>query len=933
MSSPWDGPILERGQELESAEAALSAAANGEGTILLIEAPPGMGKTRLAEAIVDLADSSGFGVHRARGEDLEVGFAYGVLRQILRSMLEPLQPSDRAAVADGPGRLAASLLEDGANRRVGDALGIDYGFYRLLQDLAERHPRLLLLDDAHWADLRSLHALRFATRRLEEQSVVTVITYRPSRDGERTDPLRQLSLVKASRRLLLSPLGPEAVLEMARFVLGAEPDETFVHELQRVTGGNPFLVTELLAQARMEGSASGSIELTGQVPDRVTQSVQQRITACGDSAVRLAEAVAILGEGYLRDVARLASLDLAEAGVAADRLAAVHVLTVGRRLRFSHPLLRQAVVDRIPHSQRRLAHDKAGRVLADVGAPPEEIVAHLVNAPEQADPWIVEMLVAEAMREQARGSPETAEPLLARARDEPPPPSNRFHVTSELARVRAQTGHPEVISTARQALELASDPSEHATATLHLIRTIGIYRGFRSASSLLAEVKVSVGSVDPELALQLEAELLGLVRLDGESYQQAVFRLEELAPRAIPARPSSVLLLANLAMSALERNEHPSKIAQLAELALSHGWLITEGNLQLLYAVATLIWIDKLDAAARACGQIDEEARKRGSVSLSALLYGLRAQLNLRRGSVSDAVADARVCAELAFSGAPTEGTAYARAHLADALMERAEWDEADRVLADPVPEERADLNPYYLNSRGQSSQARHDPAAALRNFTACGNALARRGGVDTPTIFPWRSHAAQAHMHLGDQDRARELAEEELELAETGRVPGAIGEVMTTLGMIEGGSEGERRIRAALDVLEESPRLLVRIRALTELGSMIRRQGRPAEARPILKSALDLAHRQGAVAREQRAHEELVLAGSRPRRSALTGVDALTPSERRVAQLVGKGLTNREIADTLFVSPRTISTHLTHIYQKLDTDDRDELSTFCQQP
>lgn len=262
--------------------------------------------------------------------------------------------------------------------------------------------------------------------------------------------------------------------------------------------------------------------------------------------------------------------------------------------------------------------------------------------------------------------------------------------------------------------------------------------------------------------------------------------------------------------------------------------------------------------------------------------------------------------------------------------MERAEWEKADRALADPEPKERADVNPYYLHSRGRSSLSRHDPAAALHNFVACGDALARRGGVDTPTMFPWRSLAAQAHMRLGDLDRARDVADEELELAETGQVPGAIGEALTTLGMIEGGSRGEHRIRAALDILQESPRLLVRIRALTELGALIRRRGRPTDARPFLKSALDLAHRCGAIAREQRAREELVLTGARPRRAALTGVDALTPSERRVAQLVGKGLTNREIADALFVSPRTVSTHLTHIYQKLPPEDRDDLGTFA---
>lgn len=205
-------------------------------------------------------------------------------------------------------------------------------------------------------------------------------------------------------------------------------------------------------------------------------------------------------------------------------------------------------------------------------------------------------------------------------------------MTQELARAQAQMGHHDAVTTAHQAVELANGPDERAAAQLHLARTIGLFRGFGSAASLLDQIRKSTEVIAPDLALQLEAELLGLARLDGKSYQQAVARLETLAPRAVPARPATVLLLANLALSALERNEHPSKILQRAELALSQGWLIAEGSLQLLYAVTTLIWIDQLDAAARACDQIGEVAKASGSVSLASIGLALKAQLNLRRG-------------------------------------------------------------------------------------------------------------------------------------------------------------------------------------------------------------------------------------------------------------------------------------------------------------
>jgi DNA-binding CsgD family transcriptional regulator len=929
----WDELLLDRDRELASAESALVEAAAGAGSTLLIEGPAGIGKTRLAEAMAGLGQSLGFEVHRARGDDLERGFAYGVLRQLLSSMLESITPSDRESVLEGPARHAASVLDDVASEADPDSLAIDYGFYRLLHELAERSPRMVVIDDAHDADLRSLRALRFVARRLEEQSIVMVVMYRPSENGSWGGLVHPLSRFTKSSHFVLSPLGEGAISTLAEAALDVMPDEGFLGHLAHITGGNPFLVTEMLAMIQNDDSRVGlpdAPDLGTQVPDRVVQSLQQRINAVGEAAAKLTDALAVFGAATLRDVARLASLDETEAAVAADSLVVARVLTSGEELRFTHPLLRSAVASHIPPGQGSLAHARAGRILADVGAPLEEVAAHLMRSPARADPWVVETLVAAGRLELQRGSPETAEPLLARAAAEPPPPSERSEVTLALARARAQTGHPDAIATAHRAIELATDPGEKTAARIQLIRTIGLKGDFRSAVSLI-EDQTSENALDSEMALQVEAELLGLARLNGDTHDYAVDRLDALTRHATPARRSTVVLLANLALSALEHNEDPSHIARWAELALTQGWLVAEDNLQVLYAVTTLIWIDRLDAAQHACDQMMEAAGQAGSVSRSALLHGLRSQLNLRRGLVPDAEADARICADLAFAEERSERTPFARAHLADALLERGEWTEAENVLAGPHPSERADLNPYYLNSRGWSCLALNDPAAALENFLACGRALSRRGGVDTPTMFPWRSHAARALLRLGDHQQARDLAVEELKLAEKGQIRGAIAEARTTLGVIEGGSAGEQHIRSALEILGDSPRMLTRIRVLTELGSMIRRQGRPKDARPFLRSALDLAHRHGALARAEQARDELTVAGAKPRRAALTGVDALTPSERRVVEMVGMGLSNREIADTLFVSPRTVSTHLTHIYQKLSPENRDELRTFAK--
>ena len=869
-------------------------------------------------------------------------FAYGVLRQLLAPALARLDPADRAVLLEGPASFLASLVEGTSGRLSGgvgsEGLAAAYGLYQLIQDLAERRPRLVCVDDAHWADLPSLHALGFVARRLTDLPVLLLLASRRSFDGPAKDVLARLQSVAGSRRVTPAPLGEGAVSALARAVFVPDLDARFCRRLWQVTGGNPFLVRELLAGLRADEQEWAHLETSDierLVPERVGQSVLRRLAAVGDQAVRLADAVAVLGEAPLQEAAQLAGLGELEAVTAADRLVGTDFLAPGTYLRFVHPMLREAVRAQISPARRSLAHARAARLLSDRGAPLERVAAQLLEALPRSDPWVVDTLVAAAVRERQRGSPETAVLLLARALAEPPAPERRPQVTLLLARAQAESGHRDAVATARQALALAKEPAEEAEARLHLARTLGMAGDFWSAVDLVDEQSGRETALDPELALQLEAELLGSARLDAGTREEALARLDELAPQALPPRPTSVVLLANLALTALERNEPPEKVAELSQLALSEDWLIASGSFQFTYAGEALMFIDRLEEAKRACDAAADVAQRRGSAMLSAVVHGLRSDVNLRRGAVADAEADAqisyRLTGELAARGLPAPGRPFARAHLANALMLRGEWDEAGRVLAEANPDERAEDNPFYLERRGWFRLSQGDAAAALEDFLECGRSLAGRGGVNAPSVLAWRSHAALALLQLSDEPRAHDLAAQELDLATKQQVAGAVGQALIAIGVIEGGEDGIRRLQDAVNILEGSPRVLTLARALAELGSMLRRNRQRQAARGFLVDALDLAHRHGATALADRAHEELIIAGGRPRRAAITGLDALTPSERRVAQLVAQGLTNRQIASQLFVSARTVATHLTHIYQKLGPVSRAELSTMLR--
>jgi DNA-binding CsgD family transcriptional regulator len=197
---------------------------------------------------------------------------------------------------------------------------------------------------------------------------------------------------------------------------------------------------------------------------------------------------------------------------------------------------------------------------------------------------------------------------------------------------------------------------------------------------------------------------------------------------------------------------------------------------------------------------------------------------------------------------------------------------------------------------------------------------------VTCPSYLPWRSQAALAHLALGDHESAGRLAEEELELAQAFGASRALGAAKRAAGVVAGGERGELLLREAIDAFERGDASLERARALADLGALLRRRNRRTEARELLREALDTAHRVGAKPLARFAETELRATGARPRRVVLTGLDSLTASERRIAELASQGLTNREIAQTLFVTTRTVEGHLTSTFRKLQLDSRNEL-------
>jgi ATP/maltotriose-dependent transcriptional regulator MalT len=369
------------------------------------------------------------------------------------------------------------------------------------------------------------------------------------------------------------------------------------------------------------------------------------------------------------------------------------------------------------------------------------------------------------------------------------------------------------------------------------------------------------------------------------------------------------------------------------EGALTAGGLFGERQPDVVgpfYAlVIGLLATDALDLGIRSLEHALADARARASIPAIAFLTAHRGWFYLRGGAIAEAEADARATLELMRDHDIHLGSRFALALLVEALLESGQIDGAEQALrasglATEIPPGLAHNN--LLEARGALRLAMGDTRAGLDDLVEFG----RRDelwGAANPLASRWRSRAAPALAALGDDEQARQMAHEDLERARRWGAASGIGVALRTLAMVEGGTTLPDRLRESADVLRPSPAKLEYARTLTELGAALRRANRRAEARGVLADGLDLARTCNATALAERAGTELRAAGGPASDATGSGMQRLTVSERRVAELAAKGHNNPKIAQLLFVTRKTVETHLGHIYAKLEISGRAELS------
>ncbi len=920
--------LLERDGERSAIGDVLTSAAEGVGGSISIEGPAGIGKTRLID------EARGLRVLAATGGELEREFSYGLVRQLLERELHALPAARRRRVLARAAAPAAHLfgLATSPTRAPSGpeaAFARVHALYWVVVNLTARTPLALVVDDLHWSDAASMRVLGYLARRIDELPVALVTARRPS--GNVQD--RTVESIRAEGTIVLAPR-PLSRQGVERLVSAAVegPTEALLIACFEATGGNPYLCESVVS---VLGEVSSGDDDPADLVERVVQvrgeAVARRLGGLTRDAAALARATAVLGSrADLRHAAGLARLDLDAATAAASSLAAAGVLLPGLPLEFDHALVREATRAIMSGAELALLHGRAARLLARDGAPVERVAPHLLLSEPGSRPWVVETLSAAATNAAGAGDARAASVYLRRALREPPEADRRRDILRRLGIAELEAGEPEA---AAEHLEQAWRQETEAVLRAALGRDLGA--ALAAPGRYGAAVAVLEASIDglpagrESVGLELIADLHQAAMMSPDLYEVAVARVASVEQDVPGDTVGERALLATLATEGCLAGESAERVRVLAGRAFAGGLLHDQGLHSPLWGNAAfpLLFADGFAEIRPVVEEAIGAARDRGSLVGTVRAHAVRAMLAMRTGAISAAAADARTAVDLSAEHGLAIG-AIAVGTLVEALVERGEHEPADHLLSElgrTGPLAPGFLENWVLHGRGVLRLAQGRLEDAVSDLEELG----RRGDAWrpwNPGIFGYRSTLALAYFRLGREQDAREMAAEGVERARRWAAPRAVGIALRTCGLVTGGPAGIEQIAESVGVLTDSGARLEHARSLVDLGAATRRAGRRTEARESLFAGMELAVRCGAPPLADRAREELVATGARPRRAHRTGAEALTPSEVRVARLAAEGLTNREIAQTLFVTLRTVQVHLTGSYRKLGITSRTQL-------
>ncbi|GAA2808151.1 ATP-binding protein [Crossiella cryophila] len=933
MNGGRDTALVGRDRELDLLVEIAEKARAGTGQAVLLRGPAGIGKTTLLQAALTRIRPLAARTLSARCRDAGSG-AYAAVR----ALFEPLhltQKGEAGRLLDGSARHALPAVDPEIQHPTqhNTAYSVLHGLHWLTVGLTADGLLVLAVDDLQWCDDPSLRWLAFLLRRAEDLPLLLLLTQRTDQDSPVTEVFAEIAELSLCHTVNLPALSARPVAELLTKVLGAEPELAFAARCAQLTGGNPLLLGRMLTRlGEHDGDRTDPALLEDLGRAVVARSVLDRLP---EHFLAVARAIAILPGEALELIAALAGAHHRTTTAAISELRRRDLVTAedfGPGPEFVHDTIRQTVLGGTPSAELDQLRERAATLLNDAGRPAEEVAVLLVLLPGAPEPWMADVLREAATGAEHRGAPRMAASYLERvlAVDDADVP-----VLSQLARVLAMIEPTTALRHLERALELIADPRRQVPLvlqyTLTSLRAQNSIRAFALACTTLDALTKTIGpepdSTDRALRAVLESSMLA----SGIDEKTNLGELgERFAHRANPPGDTAEerQLLAGLALLGMLQARPAAELAEQTRRALKINE-VEVGGWTILGSIYTLYLADDTVAMPEALDMLVEHMQSTGAAWTYCLVSSLRAIVRHWNGDLVEALADAQSCYDLVVQENWAGAMVMPQVALAVVLTDLGEADRADEILGETF-RDRFDAFTleyhYYLMARARTYEALGEIDRALETLQQCALSLAE-GNIDNPVLAPWWYEAA---LILADQDRLEEgtaIANHGAELCRRWGTPRALGMALTAQGAVTPGPQGIRLLTEAVRTLATSPGKFEHARAEYLLGRALLRAGDAEAARKRLRSSLDrsvlLRHRRQVTL----SSAALLEAGGRLRRGTDSPADSLTGSERRVAARAANGATNREIAESLFLTVRTVELHLTSAYRKLGVRGRAELA------
>jgi DNA-binding CsgD family transcriptional regulator len=924
--------LVGRDSEMATLTGLIREVARGNGTSVLIEGEPGIGKSALVRAAVAKAPEAGCQVFWGAGDEL--GQALPLL-----PFLDGLQVREPSA---NPRRTTILRLLRGevtADRGTDVPAVLAEQLLALVAEQCAIRPTILIVDDLQWTDQASITLWGRLARSARQVPLLLVGMMRPA---SQRDDLLALRRAVGETRLQLTALAEAAVADLVADLAGGKPDGNLLR-LAGGAAGNPLYVTELVAAlARSSGLAvteAGTAKLTGgSAPSSLSAAIADRLDFVAGPVREVLRAAALLGTEFaVPDLAVVLGRGVAELVPAVDEACAVGVLAEsGHGLGFRHPLIRAALYDEMPAPVRAAWHRDAGHALAEAGAPPDRVARQMMravggpgDATEPVDEWMLDWLArtADPLVAQAPG---VAAELLTRAVASSPAESAQYgKLASRLADALYRIGDRAAAEqVADRALEHATEPdllvdlhwtlaqcrmlaglSAESLATLdRALASPGISARHRARLLVVAtRTHMNVGEV--ETAGQVATSALAAASEAGDNWAMGWALLMMALVTSVQGRMTDALPLFDRALAVTQADPALTDLRLLLQI----NQAVTLGNL------------DRYEEALAAAGQARHLADQIGTTFRLAQAHGALGQLLFQTGRWDEALAEVGMVHEDLKEPAVA---CYELGIAAVISFHRGEVDAARGHLAAAAPHAEW-LGHRLVTSLALARSLDCEQDGALQEALAALTDAFDGSTEEVEEIEDLLPDAVRLATEIGDLGTAQALAGQAATLAAGSEIPHRQANALYCRGLLDHDAPG---LLAAAERYDDAGRPLLRAKALEAAAEHFVDTGDRGQARDAFTRAVEVYTSLDAAADIARVQATFRAHGIRrgphaKHRRAQSGWDSLTATEIKIAAFVQEGLSNPEIAARLMLSRRTVATHVSHILKKLDVHSRTDIA------